>query len=217
MTAKTILPVVTLLVIMGMLVPSRITGFVQQKAGPGGIKGSVEDANGKPVANVKVKAISRQTDQMKGEATTDEHGRFTLQGLPADRYALVFYSPAYEQAIVRSVEVKAGRETELEKPVRLQPAEQFAVVRGATFDPNGFLLPGVRIVMERIPIENETIKSHKVEQVSNSSGEFAFRLPAEQSRYRLTASASGYENETQIVDVGGAERRHIAVQMKTKK
>jgi hypothetical protein len=217
MTAKPILPAVTLLFVLGLGLPVRPTGLLQEKANTGAIKGAVEDKSGKPVANVKVRAISRQTNQMKGEVITDEHGKFALPELPADRYALVFYSPNYEQAVIRSVEVKAGRETELEKPIQLQPAEQSAVLRGATFDANGYLLPGVRVVLERIPIENEKFKPLKTEQVSNSSGEFAFRLPGEMARYRLTATTSGYEPEIQDVDVGGAERRNVSIQMKTKK
>lgn len=188
----------------------------QEKTEGGRLRGVVQDERGRAFAGVKVRAINRRTNELAAEGVTGEKGEFLLENLKPARYALVFSSPEYQQAVVPSVEVRAGRETLLERPVRLQPLEMAATLIGATFDPQGFLLPGVRVVLERLPIEDEEIKPLKLEQVSNSSGEFAFRLPGERARYRLTASARGFEPETQIVEVSGGERRRIAIQLKTR-
>ena len=188
----------------------------QEKEAGGSIRGSVEDEKGQPKAGITVRAISRRTNELVAEGVTGEKGEFLLENLKPARYTLVFSSPEYQQAVISSVEVRAGRQTRLERPIRLQPVEMTATLIGATFDPNGFLLPGVRVVLERIPIEGEEVKPLKLEQVSNSSGEFAFRLPGERARYRLTASAQGFEAETQMVDVAGGERRRIAIRLKTR-
>lgn len=193
-----------------------LRGLAQEKEPGGSIRGLVEDEKGQPKAGIKVRAINRRTNELAAESVTGEKGEFLLENLTPARYALVFSSPEYQQAVISSVEVRAGRETRLERPIRLQPVEMTAAIIGATFDPNGFLLPGVRVVLERIPIEGEQIKPLKLEEVSNSSGEFAFRLPGERARYRLTASARGFEPETQIVDVAGGERRRVAIQLKTR-
>lgn len=199
-----------------LVVGSVGSGGPAQEKDTGSIRGSVEDEKGQPKAGIKVRAINRRTNELVAEGVTGDKGEFLLENLEPARYALVFSSPEYQQAVISSVQVRAGRETRVERPIRLRPLEMTATLIGATFDPNGFLLPGVRVVLERIPIEEEEIKPLKLEQVSNSSGEFAFRLPGERARYRLTASAQGFEAETQIVDVAGGERRRIAIQLKTR-
>lgn len=202
-----------LLLTLGQIYPG---GLAQEKEIGGSIRGSVEDEKGQAKPGIKVRAINRRTNELAAEGVTGEKGEFLLENLKPARYALIFSSPEYQQVVISSVEVRAGRETRLERPVRLQSVEMTATLIGATFDPQGFLLPGVRVVLERIPIADEQIKPLKLEQVSNSSGEFAFRLPGERARYRLTASARGFEPETQIVEVGGGERRRIAIQLKTR-
>jgi hypothetical protein len=193
-----------------------VGGVLSQTSSSGSIAGEVKDERGQPVVGAKVRAIELRTNRTRAETTTDEGGRFVLSELAPGRYALVVSSPDHEPAVVRSLEVKAGRETALKSPVRLRRAEEYAVISGATFDPNGFLLPGVRVVLERLPLEGEKVPPLKLEQVSNSSGEFAFRVPGERGRYRLTATAGGYEPEVQIVEVGGLERRRVALRLRAR-
>jgi hypothetical protein len=187
-------------------------GAVQE----GRIIGRVQDERERPIPRVTVRAIDSRTNRMVAETTTNESGAFTLSGLASGRYVLVFSSPDHEPAAIRSVDVKAGRETVLKSPIRLRRAEAYAVISGATFDPDGFLLPGVRVVLERLPVEEEKKPPLRLEQISNSSGEFAFRVPGERSRYRLTATRSGYEPDVQIVEVGGLERRRVALRLKAR-
>jgi len=193
-----------------------VGGALSQTSSSGSIAGEVKDERGQPVVGAKVRAIELRTNRTRAETTTDEGGWFVLSELAPGRYALVVSSPDHEPAVVRSLEVKAGRETALKSPVRLRRAEEYAVISGATFDPNGFLLPGVRVVLERLPLEGEKVPPLKLEQVSNSSGEFAFRVPGERGRYRLTATAGGYEPEVQIVEVGGLERRRVALRLRAR-
>lgn len=193
-----------------------VAGAIQETSRRGGITGWVKNEQGQPVARAKARAIEPRTNRTVAEAMTDEEGKFVLSDLTPGRYALLISSPDHEPALVRSVEFKSGRETVLKSPVRLRRAEAYAVISGATFDPNGFLLPGVRVVLERLPLEAERVPLLRLEQVSNSSGEFAFRVPGERGRYRLTATARGYEPDVQIVEVGGLERRRVALRLKAR-
>jgi len=193
-----------------------VEGAIPQASPSGSISGEARDERGQPVARAKVRAIEVRTNRTRAEALTAEDGRFVLSDLAPGRYALLVSSADHEPAIVRSVEVKAGRETTLKSPIRLRRAEAYAVISGATFDPNGFLLPGARVVLERLPLGEEKVPPLKLEQISNSSGEFAFRVPGERGRYRLTATASGYEPDVQIVEVGGLERRRVALRLKAR-
>jgi len=87
------------------------------------------------------------------------------------------------------------------------------VIDGAVFDDRGYLVPGARVAIERIPYESEEVQKLKSEQPANAAGEFAFRLPAVPARYRLTASMKGFRDESITVDVGGNERRHVSIQL----
>ncbi len=193
-----------------------VEGAIPPASSPGRIAGEVKDERGQPTARAKVRAIEVRTNRTLAEAVTGEDGRFVLSDLAPGRYALLVSSPDHEPVIVRSIEVKAGRETTLKSPIRLRRAEAYAVISGATFDPNGFLLPGVRVVLERLPFNEEKVPPLKLEQISNSSGEFAFRVPGERGRYRLTATTSGYEPDVQIIEVGGLERRRVALRLKVR-
>ncbi len=181
------------------------------------IQGVVENRDGEPIADVRVRAISRRTDKLVAETTTDPEGRFVLRPLPPGRYALVFYSPSYEQAVIKSIEVKRGQRKRLKRPVRLNPIKLYAVIDGAVFDPQGYLVPGARVVLERIAFQTEPVPKFKRETLTNRSGAFAFRVPAIRARYRLTAMAKNYAPQSITVDVGGAERRHVSIQFRSKR
>lgn len=203
-----------LIILLMLLSYATLPGSVQKTTTDRGtLRGRVENQQGEPVAEVKVRAISRRTDKLVAEVTTDEEGRFSLADLPEGRYALVFYSPRYQQATIPSIEVKAGQEKRLERPVRLKPAELYAIIDGAVFDHRGYLVPGARVVIERVPIQDEPVSSVKQEGTTNTSGEFAFRLPGMAARYRLTASAKGFRPSSITVDIGGPERRHVSLQL----
>jgi len=201
----------TLLLLWSLAVISVPAQQNRQKGGT--LRGSVENQEGKPVAEVKVRAISRRTDELVAEVTTTNEGSFSFPDLPEGRYALVFYSPRYQQVTMRSIDVKPGQEKRLDQPVRLKPVELYAVVGGAVFDHRGFLVPGARVLIERIPVQDESVPAQKQDSLTNASGEFAFRLPGTPARYRLTASAKGHQPGSITVDVGGSERRHVSIQL----
>ncbi|MCS6803924.1 MAG: carboxypeptidase-like regulatory domain-containing protein [Acidobacteriota bacterium] len=184
-----------------------------KRATSGRLRGSVQDQDGKPLADIRVRAINRRTDERVAEVITNDEGVFVFDQLPEGRYTLTFYSPRFQQAIVSPVEIKAGQEKRLRDPVELKPVKLYAVIEGAVFDHRGFLLRGATVVIERIPFEAEPVPSFRQESISNDGGAFAFRVSAAPARYRLTASLKGYKSQSTSIDIAGNERRHVSIQL----
>jgi len=79
--------------------------------------------------------------------------------------------------------------------------EPYALVRGTVFQESGRALPGAKIVLAAKAKPEKKLQ----EQVANSQGEFAFRLPAVRSEFILTASLKGFQTATREVEVVGQE------------
>ncbi len=82
----------------------------------------------------------------------------------------------------------------------------YALIFGTVFQESGFSLPGARI--ELVP-EGElqgARKFKRLEAVSDSRGEFAFRVPVEEMKYKLTARAAGYIPQEKTTQVAGEVR-----------
>ncbi len=184
--------------------------------GFGVLRGHVRDEKERSLSAVKVRAISRRSDETLDEVRTDESGNYEFPKLPAGRYTLSFFSSEHQSATLTVVEVRRNETTQVKDVVMIR-AKPFAVVAGSTFNQDGFVLAGVRLILERVPFASEPISPLKMEQHSNASGEFAFRLAPEKSRYRITASAPGYEIATAAVDIEGAERRNTALRLQPKR
>jgi hypothetical protein len=54
-------------------------------------------------------------------------------------------------------------------------------------------------------------KKFKQETISHDGGEFAFRLKAEKAKYRLTATARGFQPTSIEVEIDGDEARNVAL------
>ncbi|MFL6253910.1 MAG: carboxypeptidase-like regulatory domain-containing protein, partial [Pyrinomonadaceae bacterium] len=55
------------------------------------------------------------------------------------------------------------------------------------------------------------------DRVSNATGSFAFRLPPDHARYRLTAKADGAEPATEELNIDGAAIYRIALSLHSAK
>jgi hypothetical protein len=186
--------------------------YAQDSSLSGSIRGRVQNQKGDPLPKVKVRAISRRTDKMAGETESDDKGTFTLR-LPEGRYTLDLYSAEHQRETIPVVEVEAGKETKMDRAVRLREVNLYAALRGAVVNSDGFLVRGARVRIERIPFQTEPIDSFTKEQPTNESGEFGFRLPAIPSRYRVTATAKGFKPGSDTVDIGGAERHNMVIRL----
>jgi hypothetical protein len=73
----------------------------------------------------------------------------------------------------------------------------------------------VRVRLVRVPNEEEAKDKKKIESfsrdyITNSRGEFAFRVPPSRARYQLTATLGGYKSETKTVEVNEDEAVPLA-------
>lgn len=180
----------------------------------GTIKGKIESVKGKPIAGAEVRA-TRNRDRSVKETKTDQAGNYTLE-LEPDDYTVSFDADGYQGGtLVQMQQVEEGKETVV-KTIRLEKTgRKTSLIRGAVFDINGGSLAGVNLKLVRVPTEEETKDHKKIDSLSlsytaNHHGEFAFRVPAERARYRVTATLTGYKPETKIVDVNEGEAIPLA-------
>lgn len=82
----------------------------------------------------------------------------------------------------------------------------YALIFGTVFQQSGFSLPGARIELVPAGELQGGRKFKKLEAVSDSRGEFAFRVPVEEMTYKLTARAAGYLPQEKTTQVAGEVR-----------
>jgi hypothetical protein len=191
-----------------LLAPAGAQSQTQAGAQTGAIKGRVKERNGKALEGVTVSATGAENKEDKRETKSDDKGDFEFKALPAGRYSLSFEKQGYKTFITRKLEVTVGETTKLSSAVELsREGEPYAVVRGAVFRGPGFTLPNATLTIERI----DGGKKFKQETVSQEGGEFAFRLKAEKAKYRVTATARGFQPASIEVEIGGDEARNVAL------
>ncbi|HSE97976.1 MAG TPA: carboxypeptidase-like regulatory domain-containing protein [Blastocatellia bacterium] len=179
----------------------------------GKLAGKIEDSKGKPIAGAEVR-VMRHRDRSVKETTTDQSGHYSFELLPDD-YTVSFDAEGFRGGtLVQMQQVEAGKETTV-KTIRLEKEKRSSLVRGAVFDASGISLGGARVKLQRIPTEEEAKEKKKIDSltrdyITNSRGEFAFRLPAVRARYQLTAMLSGYKSETKVVEVNESEAVPVA-------
>ncbi len=188
-----------------------LAAMAQQKTGT--LKGKIEDEKGKPIADAEVRVMSSRTRNVK-ETTTDKEGNYTLE-LEPDDYTLSFDAEGYKGGTMTQMQqVEEGKENKV-KTIKLFKGKRTSLVRGAVFDVKGYSLPGVRLKLVRVANEEEAkdkkkIASVKMDYITNSRGEFAFRLPPVRARYQVTALIRGYKSQVKTVDVGEDEAVPLA-------
>ena len=197
--------------LIALLSASLVTLCATQKTGK--LKGKIETEKAKPIAGAQVRVMSSRTRSTR-ETTTDDAGNYSFD-LEPDDYTLSFDAEGFRGGTLREMQqVEEGKDTQV-KTIRLGKAKHSSLVRGAVFDSNGASLSGVAVKLVRIPTDEEQKKDSRIDSLSrdyttNNHGEFAFRLPSMRARYRLTATLSGYKQETKTVDVGEDEAVPVA-------
>jgi len=89
-----------------------------------------------------------------------------------------------------------------------------AVVAGTVFRENGFSLPGaaVTLTVKDAPGVPKT-KAKKLQSVSDSRGEFAFRVPPGAGTYVVRASLKGFQAVEKEASVSGEERVEVTLML----
>jgi len=199
----------SVLVVLCLLVAAHAA---PQRAGT--LKGKIETEKGKPISDAEVR-VMRSRDRSLKETKTDAAGNYSFE-LEPDDYTVSFDAEGYQGGtLVQMQQVEEGKET-IVKTIRLEKASRrTSLIRGAVFDSIGASLAGVRLKLARVPTAEEE-KSHKhvgslsLSYTTNIRGEFAFRVPAERARYKITATAHGYKSEAKLVDVNESESVPLA-------
>jgi hypothetical protein len=168
----------------------------------GTIAGKVVDERGKAISGARVLV----SGAAEAEATTDAKGNFEVALEPGD-YRLTVEADGYASASLREiVTVHAGKRTKLGDRVELPKSDSTSVVRGSVFDELGRSIPGAKVVLERVPADdNAPVAKYERETRTDSTGLFAFRVPEGEARYRLTATMERRTASTVTVDVFGGE------------
>ena len=81
-------------------------------------------------------------------------------------------------------------------PKKRRKSEPLGLIGGTVFQSTGFSLPGAKVFA--VSKQNPKVKR---DTVTGRRGEFAFRLPAGQGAYIVTAEAKGFKSQQKTADV----------------
>lgn len=94
-----------------------------------------------------------------------------------------------------------------------KPEIGYAVVAGTVFRASGLTLGGAEVTIKAAGDSKEARKFKKMSTVTNSRGEFAFRLPAAPRSYTVGVKAAGYQPQEKAVSVSGEDRMDVFILM----
>ena len=159
--------------------------------------------------------IARQKDKDVKSVKSDGKGNFTIEGLEAGLYNLVFDGKGYSTSILYNVEVKKNKVRDL--PDRLILAVDqgtLVLIRGSVFSQDGRSVTGAEVILEKINSDGSTRKIGSV--YTNVSGEFAFRQPEGSAKFRLTAKLKDAETSKEL-EVDSAAIYRLALTLNVEK
>jgi protocatechuate 3,4-dioxygenase beta subunit len=150
-----------------------------------------------------VSVVVRRGDEEVAQTSTNAKGEFALRDVEPGSYGMTFRKRGLQVGRMEHVEVRAGKTVTIKEGLYLPIDEgSIAFIRGSVFGASGRSFNGARVELARVESDGSLKKLDS--RVSNATGSFAFRLPPERARYRLTAKADGMEPVSQDVEVEGA-------------
>jgi hypothetical protein len=180
----------------------------------GNIVGRVKVAPGATPGGVAVTVRRGDTEVARRE--TNAKGEFEFQGLEPGAYGLTLRKAGLEVGRMEDVQVRAGRTVSLKDKLYLGIDDgSIAHIRGSVFDAGGRSVGGAKVELARVEADGTFKKLD--DRVSNATGSFAFRLPPDRARYRLTAKADGAEPTSEEINIEGAAIYRIALSLQPKK
>ena len=179
----------------------------------GGLKGKIRTSKGDGIANVVVTA--RRDGKEVKTAKSDGKGNFTIQGLEAGDYNLIFDGKGYSSALLQNVEVKKDKIREL--PDRLVLAVDqgtLVIINGSVFNQDGRSITGAEVFIEKLNSDGSAKKLGSL--YTSVRGEFTFRQPEGTAKYRLTAKFKDLKASKEL-DVDGAAIYRLAITLNIEK
>ncbi|HEY0081601.1 MAG TPA: carboxypeptidase-like regulatory domain-containing protein [Pyrinomonadaceae bacterium] len=183
----------------------------QKNKTTGSIKGKVKTESGSAEG---VRVTARQGEREVATAATDRKGQFEIAGLAPGSYSVTFRKQGLSVAEIKDFQVVAGKARSLGGDLVLPVDEGSLVfIKGSVFNVDGLSLRGAQIELARINADGATKKIDG--RITTRSGDFAFRLPAQAGRYRVTAKMDGMAAASKDVEVDGAAVYRVALSLKT--
>lgn len=91
--------------------------------------------------------------------------------------------------------------------------ETFGRIGVTVFQDTGLALPGAEITLIPDPAAGSHFKMKKQQGVSDSRGEFVFRVPVTAMSYKVRAAARGYSTGEKAVAIEGETRMDVTFQL----
>ncbi|GIU81846.1 MAG: carboxypeptidase regulatory-like domain-containing protein [Acidobacteria bacterium] len=184
-------------------------GFSQ---GTGNVKGKVRTPEGKALADVTI--VAKQKDNEVKSTKTNSKGEFILENLPAGRYNFTFTKTGYSVGILYNVEVREKKTTDLgDRLILTVDQGTLVIIKGSVFDQNGLSVPDAKVEIERIFSDGTTKKVGSA--YTTETGEFTFRFPEEEAKFRVTATKDGVSASKEIsVDAAAVYRLSLKLEIK---
>jgi Carboxypeptidase regulatory-like domain len=98
-----------------------------------------------------------------------------------------------------------------DKKPKQQPLQAYAIVGGTVFRESGLVLPGAEVMLTPDPGTSGAKLGKPQKQISDARGEFAFRVPSEPMRFRVTAAAKHFKMQEKTVEIQGYERADVTL------
>src|SRR4051794_9647585 len=194
---------VTLLMFTALLAPAQALG--------GGVKGKVRNFKGEGISGVQITA--RQDSKDVKTVKTGAKGDFVLSGLAPGVYNFVFDGQGYNSAIRYNIEVKANKITDLgDKLVLVVDKGTLVIVQGSVFFKDGRSIPGAKVLVEKFTADGGTRELATV--YTNVSGEFTFRQPEGNAKFRITAKYKDVSGSKEL-EVDSAAIYRLAISLNT--
>ena len=193
---------ILLLLMLGVVVSA-------QDKHTGQIKGKVKVEKGSAEG---VTVILRQGEREVTRVSTDRKGNFLIARITPGFYGLTFRKPGLAIESIEKLEVKAGKTRSLSDLILPIDEGSIAFIRGSVFNEAGRSVRNVRVELARV-ISDSRVENLDA-RITGETGEFVFRVPPDNAKYRLTLKSEGAEAVSKDVEVDGALVFRVALTFK---
>jgi hypothetical protein len=173
----------------------------------GGFKGKVRTNQGDGIANASITA--RKSGKDVKTVRSDAKGNFVIDGLESGNYNIVFDAGGYTSGVLYNVEAKGNSVRNLGERLMLSTDQgALVLIKGSVFYREGTSVTGAKVEIERINEDGTTKKIGSA--LTNISGEFTFRQPEANAKFRITAKFKG-ASAAKEVEVSNAAIYRLAI------
>ncbi len=179
----------------------------------GTVKGKVRNNKGNGIDNVTITA--RQNGKDIKSVNSNAKGEFNFD-LEAGVYNFVFEKNGFSSGTLYNVEIKKKKSTDLGDRLVLGVDQgSLVLIKGSIFDQDGRSIGGAKVEIEKISDDGNNKKLGS--RYTSYGGEFTFRFNEGAAKYRITASAKGFESGSKEIVVDSAAIYRLAISLQAKK